>query len=55
MTLDYAKKEISRLLGKGLEKSDVACLVASWGLSMTDMEAANQYIHDAKINEPEYF
>jgi hypothetical protein len=49
MTLGYAKNEINRYLRIGVDKSDIACLVASWGLSISDMESANWYLHNPEI------
>lgn len=47
MSLADAKREIDKLLQAGLDKSDVACLVLSWGtLSKADMEEATWYLHE---------
>jgi hypothetical protein len=45
MKLVFAKNEIQRYFNLGLDKSDIACIVASWGLSTKDFEEANEYIH----------
>lgn len=45
MKLEYAKTEIKRYFDLGLDKSDVACLVASWGLNTEDLEKANNFVH----------
>ncbi len=47
-TLDYAKRECDRLLSIGVVHSDVALLLASWGLSSEDLEEANWYLHETK-------
>ncbi len=47
MTLQDAKREIDKLFRAGLDRSDVACLVLSWGtLSKEDMEEACWYVHE---------
>ncbi|MFA5300439.1 MAG: hypothetical protein WC389_19815 [Lutibacter sp.] len=45
MKLEFAKTEIHRYFDLGVDKSDVAYLVASWGLSTDDLEKANNYLH----------
>lgn len=49
MTLSYTKFEINRYLTMGIDRSDVALLVASWGLSAKDLEKANEYLHEWKL------
>jgi len=49
MSLQDAKREIDKLMLKHLDRSDVACLVLSWGtLSKEDMEEACWYLHEWK-------
>ena len=49
MSLQDAKREIDKLMLKHLDRSDVACLVLSWGtLSAEDMEEAAWYLHEWK-------
>jgi hypothetical protein len=49
MILKDAKREINKLMLKGLDKPDVALLVLSWGtLSAEDMEEAAWYLHEWK-------
>ena len=56
MTLKDAKREIDKLMLKGLDKSDVSLLVLSWGtLSKEDMEEAAWYLHEWKRPEREGF
>ena len=51
MTLDYAKQEINRYMALGIDRSDVACLLASWGLTIRELEDANKYLHDWEIDQ----
>jgi hypothetical protein len=52
MILKDAKREINKLMLKGLDKPDVALLVLSWGtLSAEDMEEAAWYLHEWKPEE----
>ena len=49
MSLQDAKREIDKLMLKHLNRSDVACLVLSWGtLNKEDMEEACWYLHEWK-------
>ena len=45
MKLEYAKNEIERYFRLGIDKCDIAVMVASWGLSSQDFEKANEYLH----------
>lgn len=55
MKLKFAISEIKRYFNLGVSKEDIACLVASWGLTSEDLESANNYIHELsktkKVNE----
>jgi hypothetical protein len=49
LNLEEAQNEIDKLMAKGIDRSDVALLVLSWGtLSDTDLETAIWYLHDWK-------
>ncbi len=50
MNLLQAKKEINRYVKIGVDKSDVALLIASWGLENSDLEKANWYLHEISVN-----
>jgi ADP-dependent phosphofructokinase/glucokinase len=49
MKLEFAKVEIDRYFKLGVTKNDIACLVASWGLTTEDLEKANNYLHDVSL------
>jgi hypothetical protein len=48
MEVNFAKREINRYMRLGVDRSDVALLVSSWGLTASDLELANEYLHEWK-------
>lgn len=48
MNFSYAKSEIDRYLSIGVDRSDVALLVSSWGFCKEDMESLNLYLHESE-------
>lgn len=47
MDMTLVKIEINRYLRIGVDKSDIALMIASWGLTPEDLEKANWELHDA--------